>query len=161
RNGSLLAAPFDAGRLALTGMEAPVVEGVVNLIDDGADYSVSDTGMLVYMGGTGAASKTSMNWADRKGATVAISDNQSWGTGRLSPDGTRIANGIHAGKGEDIWTYEVERHTRLRLTYEGVNQNPIWTTDGKSVTFSANNEGKHGISQVPSDASKKPEMLLE
>jgi serine/threonine-protein kinase len=160
RSGTLFAAGFDAKRAALTGSEAPVVENVSPVVEDGADYAVADSGTLLYLSGAGSGGKTTMNWADRKGALQQITDAQEWGTGRLSPDGTRIANGIHSGSNEDIWTFEFERRTRTRLTFEGVNQNPIWTPDGKWITFSSKKD-KFGISRVAADASGKPEVLLE
>ena len=96
-----------------------------------------------------------------RGVIQPISDPEEWGAGRLSPDGVRVANGIHAGKDQDIWTYELERRTRTRLTFEGLNQNPIWTPDGKWITFSSTLHDKHGLSRVAADASGKAELLLE
>ena len=161
RAGTLFAVPFDANRQAVTGSEAPVVENVSTTNADGADYDISDSGILVYVSGTGSAGKTTLNWSDRKGVIQAISDAEEWGAGRLSPDGTRVANGIHAGKDQDIWTFELERRTRTRLTFEGFNQNPIWTPDGKWITFSSTRQDKHGLSRVAADASGKAELLLE
>jgi eukaryotic-like serine/threonine-protein kinase len=160
RVGTLFAVPFDAKALAVTGPETPVVEGVGMTVDEGADFSISDTGVLIYMAGN-TAGKTRLDWADRKGTTEAITDLQNWGTGRLSPDGTRIANGIHNGKDQDIWTFELERHTRTRLTFEGVNVFPIWTPDGRWITYSSVVGNKRGISRVAADGSGKSELLLE
>jgi serine/threonine-protein kinase len=161
RSGTLFTAPFDAKALKLTGSEAPVVENVSNLIEDAADYSISDSGMLVYMEGAGVGGRTILKWVDRKGVAQPIGDAQLWGTGRLSPDGKHIANGIYVGKLEDIWVVELERNTKTRLTFGGINSFPIWAPDGKWITFSFERDGKHGISRVAADGSGKPEVLLE
>ena len=164
RSGTLFAAPFNAQRLEATGPEAPAVENVANLGGaDGGDYSVADSGLLVYMRGAGAGAKTVLHWADRKGLTQPVSDAQQWGTGRLSPDGSKIANSIHSGSNNlgDIWVYDLERRTPTRLTFEGANENPIWTPDGRWITFAGVRQEKHGIYRVAADASGKPELLVE
>jgi serine/threonine-protein kinase len=164
RAGTLFAAPFNAARLEITGPEAPVVEHVASIVNGaGADYTISDGGMLVYMAGSGTfgGGTTVLNWADRKGALQPISDAKEWGTGRLSPDMTHVANGIHAGDTEDIWTYDLVRRTPLRLTFEGKNSFPIWSPDGRWITFVKTYQGKTAFYRVAADAGSKPELLIE
>ena len=133
RGSSLFAAPFHLSRLALAGAEAPVVEGISVSGPSGyiGEYSFSNTGLLVYMEGSAATStdKTTLYWADGRGQLEALSDTQFWGTGRLSPDGRRVANSIsNVGSTSDasseIWIFDVERRTRTRLTFDGQNGYP-------------------------------------
>ena len=163
RGGTLFAVPFDLRRLAVTGSETPVIENVSSLVAGPSmgDYSFSNSGLMVYMAGL-QGGKTILAWADRKGVMQPLGEPQSWGTGRLSPDGRLVANELFTGSGSsgDIWTYEPERKTLTRLTFEGVNEFPIWTPDGRHVTFASTVSGKHGISWVPADGSGKPELLL-
>jgi Tol biopolymer transport system component len=163
RTGTLFAAPFNAARLQVTGPEAPVVEHVASVTSDGADYTVSDGGLLVYMAGSGISvgGETVLNWADRKGSLQPISDAKDWGTGRLSPDMSHVANGIRSGDAEDIWTYDLVRRTPTRLTFEGKNSFPIWSPDGRWITFVGIREGKTALYRVAADASGKPELLVE
>jgi len=162
RGGTLFAVPFDARQLAVTGSEAPVIDGVSSLgSPDIGDYTFSASGLLVYLAGQ-QSGKTLLEWADRKGVVQPASEPQAWGTGRLSPDGRRVANEIlsnERGAG-DIWIYELERKTLTRLTFEGSNEFPIWTPDGRRVTFGSTLSGKHGISWVPADGSGRAELLL-
>ena len=162
RGGTLFAVPFDVRRLAVTGSEAPVIEGISSLgSQDIGDYAFSGSGLLVYLAGQ-QAGKTVLAWADRKGVVQPASVAQPWGTGRLSPDGRRVANEIQTSSGGsgDIWIYELERKTLTRLTFEGSNQYPIWTPDGRRVTFGSMLSGKHGISWVPADGSGRAELLV-
>lgn len=72
------AVPFDAVRLAVTGGSTGVIEGVMqaanrNLSDMNntlaAQFTVSDTGTLVYVtGGAVPAAERSLVWVDRQGA---------------------------------------------------------------------------------------------
>ncbi len=160
RAGTLFALPFDIKGMVATGSEAPVIEGVSS-VGPGmyADYSFSDAGLLVYMvGATGTQSGTTMAWADRKGTIQPISAKpQLWGTGRLSPDGTRIANGLGAER--DIWVYELDRGASTRLSFDGSSDTPIWSPDGKRIVF-GKNSAKVGLYSVPADGSGKPELLL-
>jgi serine/threonine-protein kinase len=161
RDGTLFAAPFDAARLELAGPEAPVVEDVASVDPDGADYSISDQGLLVYMTGGGRGLTTILNWADRKGKLEPVSDAKLWGTGRLSPDMTHVANTIRAGEADDIWTYDLTRRTALRLTFEGKDTFPIWSPDGRWITFVGIRNGHTALYRVKADASGKPELLAE
>jgi serine/threonine-protein kinase len=167
RGNTLFAVPFDAGKLAVAGSEAPVVEAVsLNGPSSGiAEYTVSDSGLLVYMEGALQGRGTTMAWVDPQGQTQPISDTVLWGTGRLSPDGRRIANGIYvstttAGSPQDLWVFDTERKIKTRVTFGGANSSPIWTPDGRRITYSATADGKSGIYWVPADGSGKPEQLL-
>ena len=162
RGGALFAVPFDAKRLMVTGSETPVADGLASVIADGGEYAFSDTGLLAYMAGEDQGGKTTLGWIDRKGVAQPFSEGKRWGTGRLSPDGLRIANSLNTdGNAGDIWIYEVERRTLNRLTSQGTSLNPIWTPDGRRVAYSATVSGKSGIYWVPADGSGKPELLAE
>jgi Tol biopolymer transport system component len=166
RGATLFAMPFDLSRLEVTGGEVPVVEDVSLIGPAGtADYSVSATGVLAYFSSP-ASSGTTLAWADRTGQTKVLPgpSRQSWGTGRLSPDGRLVVNGISNDRnGRDVWTFDVERGTLTRLSFDaGTNTNdfPIWTPDGHRVIYSGNVEGKHGVYAVPADASARPTQLF-
>jgi Tol biopolymer transport system component len=95
----------------------------------------------------------------------ALSDAQFWGTGRLSPDGRRVANSIsNAASTRDtsseIWIFDVERRTRSRLTFDGQNANPMWSPDGRTIIDGGSPSGKAGLYQVAADGSSRPELLL-
>jgi Tol biopolymer transport system component len=165
RAGTLFALPFDLKRMAPTGNEAPVVEGVSSSgPQNNADYTFSDDGLLVYVAGAaGSTQGTTYAWTDRKGASQAITTAaQPWGTGRLSPDGGRIANGLtRAGSTDrDIWVFDIARNVSTRLTFDGGNDNPIWTPDGRRLIYGGQPNGKSGIYSVAADASSGPELLV-
>jgi serine/threonine-protein kinase len=169
RGSTLFAAPFHLSRLALAGAEAPVIEGVSVSASAGyiGEYSFSDTGLLVYIEGSdgGSRSKTTLYWSDGGGKLEALSDAQFWGTGRLSPDGRRIANSIEkaantSDASSDIWVFDVERKTRTRLTFDGQNGAPIWSPDGRTIAYGGSPDGKAGLYRVAADGSSRPELLL-
>ncbi len=166
RGTTLFAIPFDQSRLEVTGGEVPVVEEVSLLGPFGtADYAVSESGVLAYFSSPGS-SGTTLAWADRNGQTKVLpgQSHQPWGTGRLSPDGRLVANGISNDRnGRDVWTFDVERGTLTRLSFGAqadTNDFPIWTPDGRRVIYSGNAEGKHALYSVSADASARPTQLF-
>jgi serine/threonine-protein kinase len=121
--------------------------------------------VLAYFSSPGSGG-TALAWADRSGQTKLLpgQSQQMWGTGRLSPDGRFVVNGIsNARNGRDIWTFDVERGTLTRLSFgtqTETNDFPIWTPDGRRVIYSGEVEGKHGLYVVPADASARPAQLF-
>jgi serine/threonine-protein kinase len=165
RSGNLFALPFDVKQLAPSGSETPLIEGISSTgPPNNADYSVSDDGLLFYVQGTAVSSQgTTFAWTDRKGAHQPITTNsQPWGTGRLSPDGGRIANSLtRPGSQErDIWVYDIARNLSTRLTFEGGDDNPIWTPDGRRLIYGSTAKEKPAIYSVAADGSGGPELLL-
>ena len=166
RGTTLFAIPFDLSRLEVTGSEVPVVENVSLIGPPGtADYAVSASGVLAYFSSPGSGG-TTLAWTDRTGQTKVLPgpSRQLWGTGRLSPDGHLVANGIgNERNGSDVWTFDVERGTLTRLTFgkaTDINDLPIWTPDGRRVIYSSDTEGKYGLYAVPADASARPAQLF-
>jgi eukaryotic-like serine/threonine-protein kinase len=54
---------------------------------------------------------------------------------------------------EDIWIYNLRQDVWTRLTLGGINQRPIWTRDGRSVTYAAMSNGALNLFSKPADAN--------
>jgi serine/threonine-protein kinase len=138
RAGVLMAAPFDPERLEVTGPASPIVDGVRESAEGMAQFSVSETGSLAYVLGGLQGSEWTLVSVDRSGRAQPIpAPPRPYEYPRFSPDGQQIA--VRAGT--DIWVFDIPRETLTRLTFEGVNDYPIWTPDGKRVTFRASRAG--------------------
>jgi len=137
QGGNLMAAPFDPQRLQLTGTAVPIVEGVLQLIR-ATQYSISDTGALVYVPGGVQAAAEHLVWVRRNGSEQTLAATQHIYTyPRLSPDGRRLAVTI-AEEDAQIWLYDLARDTLTRLTFGGnINQVPTWTPDGTRIAFNS------------------------
>ncbi|HKW68903.1 MAG TPA: hypothetical protein VJP04_16530, partial [Terriglobales bacterium] len=151
---NLMAVPFDAQRLTITGAAVPVVEGVAPL-----QFSISSTGSLVYVPGSVSTRQLKFVWVDRKGTEQIVpAPPHNYVLPRISPDGKRIAAGIEEADGQ-IWIYDLGRDTLTRLTFDGnVNVDPIWTPDGKKIVFKGN---QSRLFWQPADGSGPAEELTK
>jgi len=141
--GTLVAVPFDLGRLEIAGDSVPILQGVRQTPNGWVDYSFSGDGTLVYAPGGSGAGLSRLVWVDRQGAVEPLGTPPHVYRGpRLSPDGRRLAVQIQ-GPG-DIWVYDIARETLTRLTFEGDNSQPHWTPDGKRVTWRSIRDGVPG-----------------
>jgi eukaryotic-like serine/threonine-protein kinase len=138
---TLLAQPFDAKRLRLTGDPVPF-EGAV-LYDPGyfrASFSASENGVLVYMTGS-PDTRAQLFWYDRSGKQdpTPIGDPAEYVNLAISPDGRRIAMTINdpATGLPDIWILDLARGNRTRFTFgPGSNDEPVWSPDGTRIAYS-------------------------
>jgi Tol biopolymer transport system component len=159
--GSLMAVPFDAQRLAVTGAAFPVVENVSHAPTAGAaQYSISTTGSLVYVPGGVQADQRRMVWVARNGAEQrAAVPERAYLFPRISPDGQRVAVGITEHETQ-LWLYDLSREALTRFTFEGnVNLNATWTPDGKRIAFQSGKEGPPNIYWQRADGSGGLERL--
>jgi len=165
RAGSLFAVPFNLKTLQVTGQAAPILEGVAGVSVAGwAEFSFSETGAMVYAPGVARTTRSHpMVWVDRQGKAESIPAPQHpYEYPHLSPDGQRIA--VASGSGgldqpSDVWVYDLSRGALTRLTFQGRNRFPIWTRDGKRVTFLSSVQGKGSVAWTPADGSGAAETL--
>ena len=162
RAGVLLAMPFDLRRLEATGPAVPLLEGVsMNTATGAGQYAIAASS-VVYLPGAGSVSRRELLWVDRKGVARPVdAPKRAYTDLALSPDGQRIAV-AQTGQNSDIWVYEIARGTLGRLTFApGVDATPIWTPDGRRVTFNGVRTGPMEILQTAFDGSGGEERLIE
>ena len=159
--GTLMAAPFDAQRLELTGTAIPVVENVLQSALTGASqYTISDTGLLAYIGGGVQSARQAIVWVSRNGTQHPLTGTlRAFQSPRLSPDGRRVALHI-LEQDTDVWLYEPDRDTMTRLTFGGTaNEWPVWTPDDKRIVFWSNRDGPFNLYWQLADGGGGPERL--
>ncbi len=166
RESTLMAQPFDAQRLVLTGDALPIAESVRDseTINPSGIFSVSENGVLVYQTGAAMAGDQLL-WFDRTGKqTGELGDPALYSDLELSPDGKRASISIadQAGKGRDIWFYDVARGLRSRFTFgPEAAVTSIWSPDGSRIVFNLNRKGHLDLYQKSSSGAGTEEMLLE
>ena len=166
RAGALLAVPFDLETLSTKGAAASALEGVINSASGAAQFAVSQTGTLAYVLASAVEGGRSLVWVDRQGGVQPVpTPPQNFGHPRLSPDGQRLAVDIRLSGGNattDIWLYQFVRGTLSRLSFaRSEAEAPIWTPDGKRVTYTVALLGQppRAIVWKPADNSGPEEVL--
>jgi TolB protein len=136
----------------------PVLDEVMTQPTGVGYFSFSRDGCLVYVTGDAHEFVQRLVWVADGRATPLVVGERLIEEPRLSPDGRRIAFGIRQAT-SDIWIHEIEAGTLRRATFEGDNFAPVWSPDGRRLTFSSNRNGPCQIfSQGLEDA--EPTLLL-
>jgi WD40 repeat protein len=129
------ALPFDLSRLEPTGEPFPIATG-------GAVPSVAANGSLLYAP-TRMARGAKLVWVLPDGTVdgTAVEFDHPIRGFSLSPDGSWIAAAVVAGGVGDLWVADLTRGTKTQLTHgPGWASAPDWSSDGKRVAFSRNNQ---------------------
>ena len=156
-DGAIWAVPFDPRRLTTRGAPARVLEGVATSADGAAQFAVSDAGTTVYHPSVPLSSRR-LVVVDGRAQTPLAAPPHAYVTPRVSPDGTRVLLGV-ADSAEHVWSYDLNAGTLTQLTFEAANRSPIWSPDGKRVTFASNRHGPLNLFVVPASADGPTERL--
>jgi serine/threonine protein kinase/Tol biopolymer transport system component len=133
----LVAQKFDAATGAVSG--DPITVASFAEYDAGTwhtTFTVSQNGLLVYEPGSKTLG-TDLFWLDTSGKTLSRIGERAFykGSGRLSPDGKRLA--VSMGDPQaDIWVFDLARGSHTRLTFGGATHlAPSWSPDGQKVVY--------------------------
>jgi serine/threonine-protein kinase len=162
--GTLFAVPFDLKRLQKTGGPVPVVEGVFRGATGASQFSVSNTGSIIYVPGPVSASSADFTIAllDWKGDVERLMlPPKAYMYPRLSPDGKQVAVSTDE-KTANVWIVDLSKATAPRqLTLGGSNRYPVWSSDGKRIAFQSDREGDMGIFWQAADGTGTAERLTK
>ena len=161
RENTLLAAPFDADQLAVTGAAQPILDDVsATSASNFADFDVSRNGTFVYISGKRQEPARSIFWLDSGGQTQPLhSSAGSYGDLRFSPDGKHLVFSMGTVQGhQDLWIQETERKPSVRLT-SLPSGSPVWSPDGTHILFAGSSQGNTGVYWIRSDGGGAPHLL--
>jgi Tol biopolymer transport system component len=161
RGDQLMAQAFDAANGTLSGDPQSVAKGVISDATTWhTDASAADNGLLVF--GSGGSGDVQLVWLDRKGNQIGVAADKfsSLRYAQVSPQGDRVALQIDSGT-NDIWVLDPARGVRTRLTFGPVSNNfPIWSADGKWISYFSLRDGKSTIYRKASDGSGAEDLLV-
>jgi Tol biopolymer transport system component/predicted Ser/Thr protein kinase len=139
RDGTLMAQAFDHRRLRTVGEAIPLAEGVASVLNSrtAGVFSASENGMLVYRSGA-KDSSVILAWFDRAGKQLSTAGDPIplSSSIRLSPDGKILAFSAVERSYANVWTVDLARGLRTRLTFDpAVDREPIWSPDQSTIVF--------------------------
>jgi Tol biopolymer transport system component len=145
RDQTLMAQPFDAARLRLTGEASPIAEHVdYSATTIQGQFAASQTGLVAFYSGVGGEDQ--LVWLDRAGkpvGTIGTPGSPEWPV--ISPDERTVAEARVDLRTAtfDIWLHDLVHGTESRFTFDQRNdQLPIWSPDGTKLIFSSDRSGK-------------------
>ena len=156
RDRALVAQRLDVDARVLAGEPQVLVEGLaLEAIPGQATFATSRSGAIAYRT-RGREVLSELRWIDRTGRLVETAAPEASDiTVSLSPDGRRALTTrlIPSSASEErlpanIWLHDLPRRvgTRLTLDAAGVDENPVWSPDGRSLVF-ASHRGS-GLAEV-------------
>jgi serine/threonine protein kinase/Tol biopolymer transport system component len=160
---TLVAQPFDASTLRVTGEPIPIAEQVERNPARGSRrgaFSVSQTGVLAYR----PTRDTELVWFDRRGRRLEkIAPSGHYSNPALSPDQRRVAvarvdpeTGIR-----NIWLIELARSVVSRFTVNASAEDmPLWSEDGSRILFKSYRGAGWDFYQKASSGTGAEETVL-
>ncbi|MEO6223799.1 MAG: hypothetical protein ABIP90_11160, partial [Vicinamibacterales bacterium] len=166
QGGTMLGVAFDSRTLQVRGGPVPIIEGVrrftANIASPAASVAFSPTGSLVYIPGVTVGSlQETIALATPDGTLQRLNlPAQRYLNPRISPDGSQLAVQTEQGTEAIIYVHDLKRGGPLRrLTFEGHNRYPVWTPDGRHVTFQSDRDGDRAIFWQLADGTRPAERL--
>ena len=164
REDTLVAQPFDAGRLQTTGEAVPIAEDIpVNTGNGRAAFGVSESGVVVYRTGQGGLD-SNLKWFDRTGKELgALGQPGRYGDVELSTDERQVSVSLldQKANGRDIWTFDVVRNLRTRFTFDSTELTMIWSPDRSRVAFNSRRKGHLDLYMKAASGTGMEDVLLE
>jgi serine/threonine-protein kinase len=153
-----LVAAFDVASGELAGPARPIA-GVEATGPWGMrQVAVADDGLLVR----GLAALNRPVWLDLEGAVTEIGIEPGvYHAPAVSSAGDRLALSVAvAGEWADIWVFELDGERRDRLTFEGINESPVWAANDEWIAYWSEREGTRTVYRRRVDGGGEAEVLV-
>jgi serine/threonine protein kinase/Tol biopolymer transport system component len=132
------------------------------------DLAISASGTVAYSTYVRPSSARELIWVTRDGRVQSFdpSWHEAFMTSDISPDGSRVAVAIwdnrELSSGQNgIWVRSVDRATNSKLTLDDrLYLAPVWTADGRSVTYVARSGNGLELLTKRADGSAQPVRSL-
>ncbi len=159
RGTDLMAVPFDADRLVVSGSAVPIVSGVLSTPQTlHGQFDLAVDGTLVYVP-SGATLVRTLAFMDRKGVTALPLPARAYIHPRLMPDGHGLVIEIEDTP-HNIWQVDLRSGTLTQLTRDSPSHRPVLSPDGRFMVFSSDRTVPRSLFRQPTDGSGTEEMLF-
>ena len=124
-----------------------------------ANVALSDNGTVIYVAAD-RVREAGLVWLDRDGnATPVPGGRVPFETAALSPDGREVAGDLVEGTKVQVWVRDLERGAKRVLVSEGNSFQPIWSRDGRFITYWST-PGNSSVFRKRADGTGSAELLM-
>ena len=136
QEGEIDAVWFDEESLTIRGAPVAAVDSVFRAQNGGAAYfATAQNGTLIFTSGGNARTLVRV---DRNGRRSPLTDDRrGFRHPEISPDGRKVAVTVDP-RPSQVWVYDLERRTGIPISRDGHSLGPVWSSDGRHVTYSSN-----------------------
>ncbi|KAB2959508.1 MAG: hypothetical protein F9K18_11555, partial [Thermoanaerobaculia bacterium] len=162
RAGTLFAVRFDAVKLTTSGTPVPLVQRVSTEVSSGAvRFATAASGAAIWIPGELGAQQRRIVWVGRDGAMTPLGlPADRYIQFAISPDERYLAATIDGGANQDLWSFDLARGTKSRLTFAGSPTDFVWTPDGRRLAYgTSSTESGLDLFWKPADGSGEAELL--
>ena len=145
-------------RFEPVGDPTPVLHGIDN---DGrhSNVALSDNGTVIYVAAD-RVREAGLVWLDREGnATPVPGGRVPFENAALSPNGLEVAGDLVEGTKGQVWVRDLERGAQRVLVSEGDSHQPIWSRDGRFITYWST-PGNRSVFRKRADGTGSAELLM-
>lgn len=161
REGTLIAAPFDVAKAAVSGRAVPVQSGVLADLRSGASqFAVAGNGTLVFVSQETAATDRRLVRVDRSGSVRALTpDRAAFEHPRLFDSGRRLVVSVTEAARLSLWIYDLQGGSHRVLPSDISLTLPLPSPDGRSIAYVSPRAGAWNLFRRPIDGGADPELL--
>lgn len=165
REGNLMAQPFDADKLRLSGEPVLLPERIGSEpVFNRGKFSVSDNGVLVC-DSISNRQNTQMLWLDRNGKSLGtLNAEGGYGRPRLSADGKQVITDRWDRQtiAYDLWLLDITRGSSSRFTFDpAIDICPVWAPDSSRVVWASYRQDAYHLYQKSIGGAAVEEPLAD
>jgi eukaryotic-like serine/threonine-protein kinase len=139
RDRVLTAQHFDAKKLTATGDAIPLKEQQIEVtpLMSRSVIAISAAGTLVYEPGS-TLTASQLMWFDRSGKALAtVGESAPYSGVVIAPDEKAVLASLSASAGpqRNVWSIDLVRGIKSRVTFNAIDTNPIWSPDGRRMIY--------------------------
>ncbi|MGH7629918.1 MAG: protein kinase domain-containing protein [Gemmatimonadales bacterium] len=154
--GTLLAAPFDAVRLRMTGPPVSLAQRVRVTVGGPPQLAVAGSSLVYF-----PEEPFQLMLVGRSGGAQPIAEvRRRFHSPRVSPDGRRVAVDFNHQGSRDVWALDLQQRTLSRLTFDNDGHDPVWAPDGRKIAYGTARAGVIGMFLQNADGAGTAESLL-
>lgn len=160
RGDAVWTAGFDPVRMTITGEAVRLLDAVLPRQGGAADYATAANGAFAYVPSR-LADTNVVEWVNPDRRSTPITEDGFHGSPRLSPDGSRLAVMTRTPDGMfEIWIHDLVTGGRLRLPINSSAIDPVWSPDGRRITYASTEHGPSSLYSIAADGKHTRELLL-